>query len=80
MIADEGLRLPAEYADAFQVLMENRIIHKKLSATMEKMAKFRNVIIHQYEKIDPRIVVAILHKDLADFERYKKAIIKYLSS
>ena len=80
IIADEGLRLPAGYADAFQVLMENRIINKKLSATMEKMAKFRNVIIHQYEKIDPGIVVAILHKNLADFERYKKAIIKYLSS
>ena len=80
IIADEGLRLPAGYADTFQVLMENRIINKKLSATMEKMAKFRNVIIHQYEKIDPGIVVAILHKNLADFERYKKAIIKYLSS
>jgi len=79
IIADEGLRLPVGYADAFQVLMENRIIKKKLSATMEKMAKFRNVIIHQYEKIDPGIVVAILHKNLADFERYKKAIIQYLS-
>ena len=79
IIADEGLRLPVGYADAFQVLMENRIIKKKLSATMEKMAKFRNVIIHQYEKIDPGVVVAILHKNLADFERYKKAIIQYLS-
>jgi uncharacterized protein YutE (UPF0331/DUF86 family) len=80
MIAGEGLRLPAGYADAIQVLMENRIINKKLSATMEKMAKFRNVLIHQYEKIAPGIVVAILQKKLADFERYKKAIIKYLSS
>jgi len=79
IIADEDLRLPVGYADAFQVLMENRIIKKKLSATMEKMAKFRNVIIHQYEKIDPRIVLAILHKKLADFDRYKKAIIQYLS-
>ena len=46
---------------------------------MEKMAKFRNVVIYQYEKIDPRIVVAILHKNLPDFERYKKAILQYLS-
>lgn len=80
IIADEDPRLPVGYADAFQVLMENRMINKKLSATIEKMAKFRNVIIHQYEKIDPGIVVAILHKNLVDFERYKKAIIKYLSS
>jgi len=79
IISDEGLRLPVGYADAFQVLMENRIMNKKLSATMEKMAKFRNVIIHQYEKIDPAIVVSILRRDLDDFEKYKKAIIKYLS-
>ena len=79
IISDEGMRLPVGYADAFQVLMENRIINKKLLATMEKMAKFRNVIIHQYEKIAPSIVVSILSRDLGDFEKYKKAIIKYLS-
>ena len=46
---------------------------------MGKMAKFRNVVVHQYEKIDPSIVVSILHKNLDDFEKYKRAIIKYLS-
>ena len=80
IISDKGMRLPAGYADAFQVLMENAIINKKLFRTMEKMAKFRNVVIHQYEKIDPAIVVSILHRHLGDFEKYKKAIIKYLSS
>jgi uncharacterized protein YutE (UPF0331/DUF86 family) len=80
IISDKGMRLPSGYADAFQVLMENAIISKKLFQTMEKMAKFRNVVVHQYEKIDPAIVVSILHRHLGDFEKYKKAIIKYLSS
>ena len=44
------------------------------------MAKFRNVVVHQYETIDPAIVVSILHRNLRDFEMYKKTIIKYLSS
>ncbi len=47
---------------------------------MEKMAKFRNVVIHQYEKVDPRIVVTIFQKNLSDFDRYKKAIIRFLVS
>lgn len=55
------------------------MISRNLFKTMEKMAKFRNVVVHQYEKIDPVIVVSIIHKNLVDFERYKKAIIKYLS-
>lgn len=78
MISDKDMRLPTGYADAFKVLMENKIINKNLFKTMEKMAKFRNLIVHQYEKIDPAIVVSILHKNLKDFEKYKKAIIKFL--
>jgi uncharacterized protein YutE (UPF0331/DUF86 family) len=79
LISDKGMRLPTGYADTFKVLAENRIISKNLFKTMEKMAKFRNVVVHQYEKIEPSIVVLILHKNLDDFEKYKRAIIKYLS-
>lgn len=79
LISDKGMRLPTGYADTFKVLAENRIISKNLFKTMENMAKFRNIVVHQYEKIEPTIVVSILHKNLDDFEKYKKAIIKYLS-
>lgn len=79
LISDKGMRLPTGYADTFKVLAENRIISKNLFKTMEKMAKFRNIVVHQYEKIEPSIVVSLLHNNLYDFEKYKKAIIKYLS-
>jgi len=80
LISDKDLRLPTGYADAFKVLTENNIISNELSRTMEKMSKFRNVIVHQYEGIDPAIVVSILHKNLADFEKYKKAVLKILTT
>jgi uncharacterized protein YutE (UPF0331/DUF86 family) len=79
IISDQGMRVPVEYADTFQVLMENKVISRKLFNTMEKMAKFRNVVVHQYEHIDPGIVLSILHKHLGDFITYKKAILAYLS-
>lgn len=77
IISDEGMRVPVGYADTFKVLMENKVIHKELFKTMEKMAKFRNVIVHQYGKIDPVIVVSILKRNLKDFDGYKKAIVRY---
>lgn len=80
LISDKGMRLPTGYADTFMVLMENRVITKNLFRTMEKMAKFRNVIVHQYEKIDPAIVISILRKNLTDFEKYKRAVIKFQKS
>jgi uncharacterized protein YutE (UPF0331/DUF86 family) len=80
IISDQEMRLPTGYADTFKVLMENKVIGKNLCETLEKMARFRNVVVHQYETIDHTIVVSILHRNLRDFQKYKKAIIKYLSS
>ena len=79
IISDQGMRLPTGYADTFEVLQEAKVINKRLGDTMERMAKFRNIFVHQYEKIDPVIVVSILRKNLIDFEKYKKAIIDYLT-
>jgi uncharacterized protein YutE (UPF0331/DUF86 family) len=79
IISDGGMRTPTGYADTFTVLAENKIIGRNLFKTMEKMTKFRNVVVHQYEKVDAAIVVSILHKNLGDFEKYKNAIVKYLA-
>jgi uncharacterized protein YutE (UPF0331/DUF86 family) len=44
----------------------------------EKMAKFRNIVVHDYEKINPEIVVAILRNNLQDFKEFQASIIMYL--
>ena len=79
IIADGKMRLPQGYADTFGVLAENRVIGRRLGERMGRMAKFRNVVVHQYERIDPAIVVSILNRNLGDFENYKKTILKFLS-
>ncbi len=79
IISDREMRVPTTYADTFKVLIENNLISRELFDMMEKMSKFRNIIVHQYEKIDPTIVVSILHKNLKDFEKYKKAILSALN-
>ncbi|MGB5157147.1 DUF86 domain-containing protein [Desulfobacterium sp. N47] len=78
IISDQGFRTPENYADLFRILQENGILKKVLVTSMEKMAKFRNYVVHHYDKIDPHIVVNILHKNLKDFVEFKNAIIRYL--
>jgi len=41
---------------------------------MVKMAKFRNIIVHDYARIDPEIVVGILKNNLNDFKGFAKDI------
>jgi uncharacterized protein YutE (UPF0331/DUF86 family) len=76
IISDKGYRVPTTYADTFRVLCENNILSKELSEGMEKMAKFRNVIVHHYDKVDTEIVIGILRNDLKDFVAFKDAILK----
>jgi uncharacterized protein YutE (UPF0331/DUF86 family) len=45
---------------------------------MEKMAKFRNIVVHHYDHVDAEIIVGILKKDLDDFPGYRTAILSYL--
>jgi uncharacterized protein YutE (UPF0331/DUF86 family) len=80
IIADKGFRIPKSYADTFKVLLEEKILSRKLSAVMEKMAKFRNIVVHHYDKVDAEIVAAILKNDLADFVSYKEAIIELIEA
>ncbi|MDQ1331418.1 MAG: hypothetical protein QG578_1686 [Thermodesulfobacteriota bacterium] len=79
IVSDRGMRAPTGYADTFSVLMENAVINPELSMIMEKMAKFRNVVVHQYEGVDAEIVIAILAKHLNDFDRFRGAILSYLN-
>jgi len=44
------------------------------------MAKFRNVVVHHYDKVDADIVVAILRKNLDDFLNYGDAVLSFLKS
>ena len=78
IISDREYRIPKSYADTFRVLHEENILEKELFETMDKMAKFRNIVVHNYDKVDTSIVVIILTKHLDDFLTYKNAIIKIL--
>ena len=79
IISDRGYRVPTSYADTFRVLHEKDILTKDLFETMEKISKFRNIIVHHYDRIAPEIVVNILRKDVNDFLAFKNVIIKLLT-
>ena len=78
IISDKGYRIPKSYADTFRILYEENILEKELFEIMEKMAKFRNIVVHNYDEVDASIVVNILNGHLGDFLTYKNAIINIL--
>lgn len=70
IIADEGFREPATYRDVFKVLTENGVLRPESLSVFEKIASFRNVLVHHYEKIDDSIVYGVFKKHVQDAEDF----------
>lgn len=78
VISEEGFRYPESNADAFVVLNEESIIPDALLPDLVNMAKFRNILVHEYIRLDNSVVYGVLKKHLGDFERFAEAIVSYL--
>ena len=75
MISDKGESAPASYKSAFLRAGELKIISKKLSESLALSAGLRNILVHEYEEIDFKIV----HKSIPSAVRDFTAFIKELS-
>jgi uncharacterized protein YutE (UPF0331/DUF86 family) len=74
VVAREGLRRPADHRDLFRILGEAAVVPAALSARLEKMAGFRNLLVHAYLAIDPAEVFRIATSDLGDIEAFVQAV------
>ena len=80
VISRLGLREPKDNKDLFVVLHENKIISEAVHTAMVKMAKFRNIVVHDYARIEPEVVMGILKKNLSDFNHFAREIITYMDT
>jgi uncharacterized protein YutE (UPF0331/DUF86 family) len=80
LIARQGLREPKDNKDLFVILFENNIISNPTHKAMVKMSGFRNIIVHDYARIEPEIVLGILRKNLNDFKNFAKEIINHMEN
>ncbi len=65
-------------AESFTSLSEIGVIDEELAERMRKAVGFRNIAVHEYEKIDWDIVFSIITNHLDDFKRYAGAVLKYM--
>ena len=78
LIALEGFRYPEDNQDVFRVLAEERVVSQELLPALLDMVRFRNLVVHDYARIDDAKVYGILKRNLSDFDAYAAAIVAYL--
>jgi uncharacterized protein YutE (UPF0331/DUF86 family) len=78
VLADMKLEVPDEEKNAFQILASHRVIAPGLAKILTKMAGTRNVLVHEYLEVDHNLLYSIMSRQLGDFEKLIKIILKLM--
>ena len=70
------LGVPQETRDAFTFLEAAGLIDATLSDRLKKMVGFRNVAIHDYQKLSLDIIRQIIHAHLDDFLEFTRILLR----
>ncbi len=70
IVADERLGEPSTYRELFELLEKAGYVSLEISTELEKMAGFRNILVHGYDSVDLTIVKDIVENRLDDLEQF----------
>lgn len=79
IISEFKLRKPDTYGDIRKKLYENKIIDFELCVNLIDLAKFRNVLVHEYLNLDRERVYEHLQRDPEIIKRFMKQIKEFIN-
>lgn len=74
LVSYKNLRKPTTASECFEILKEEGLINQELSKKLTNMTGFRNILAHDYQKINYDIVYDVLHNGLKDIEEFLEKI------
>ena len=66
--------IPTSSSESYDLLARKQIIPSDLAEKLKKMVGFRNISVHEYQKIDYAIVISVIEKELGDLIRFTDRI------
>jgi len=70
LVRVKHLGIPQDSRDTFSLLDQAGLISSELSLRLQAMIGFRNIAVHDYQKLNLDIIRSILSEHLIDFEEY----------
>jgi uncharacterized protein YutE (UPF0331/DUF86 family) len=74
IISEESFGVPGSTTEMLYILEKNGYLDNDLTQKMVKAVGFRNLIVHEYGKIELEQVYEIAQNDINDLNEYVKAI------
>jgi uncharacterized protein YutE (UPF0331/DUF86 family) len=76
-VAEKGWGIPNTSREAFDILAANGVLEISLAARLKAMVGFRNIAIHDYQKMNLDILQEIITKHLSDLIQFANILIKF---
>ena len=70
------LGIPQESRDAFALLEQTGRLEASLADRMKRMVGFRNVAVHDYQRLNLDIVRSIVRERLDDFIEFARVVLR----
>jgi len=80
VIIEEAWEKPEDNQEAVSILFGKKIISENLASNLEDIVGFRNILVHEYGKIDRRRVYQYLLEKLELFKVFKKEVLNWLKN
>lgn len=71
-------QVPEQYAACFDTLREAGIVPDDLAGRLKAMARFRNLLVHMYKRLEPAAVHDILRNSLPDLRAFAAAVVQLI--
>lgn len=69
---------PDSMAQSFELLQRSEILSKNVADNMIKAVGLRNLLVHEYESVDWKIIYHVVQNNLKDFRQFAAEIVKWL--
>lgn len=80
IISVSGKDKPNTYRETMLKLSDIGVVSKKFSKRLANMTGFRNILVHDYTRVDEEIIINILKRDINDFIKYSVEVNKWLKN
>jgi uncharacterized protein YutE (UPF0331/DUF86 family) len=78
IVSDRRLRVPETGAETFEILAQAGVLTTDLGASLFRMVGFRNILVHDYARLDQALVLRALREDWRDMEAFRDEVVRTL--
>lgn len=74
IVSVKKLGIPQNSRDAFDILNDNGVIDDEIVDKVKAMIGFRNIAVHNYQKLNLEILQKVIENHLGDFQEFIHAV------